>query len=484
MIPVREYEGQTVGVFGLGRSGLAAVRSLREGRADVYAYDDKPDAREAARNTGAEIADPQRWPWSSLAALVLSPGVPLTHPTPHPVVRRANEAGVPIIGDVELFALSVGHLAMDRLGARIRPPIAVITGTNGKSTTTALLGHILNRTGLTAHIGGNIGKPVLELDPPAENSAYVLELSSYQIDLTRSLRPATAALINVTPDHLDRHGSMDNYARVKARVLQWVPKNCTAVVGIDDPYTESIFTDYWARSGRNIVPVSVGKVLGYGVYVLCGVLYDGTRSPAAEIEDLRQIETLRGTHNWQNAAIAFTMAAALGRDKQAIARSLHSFPGLAHRMELAGEVAGVKFINDSKATNADAASKALAVFNPIYWILGGVPKAGGIDSLRPFFPRIARAYLIGQAAAQFAKVLEAGGVDHQMCGDLDTATRRALADACAEGREGATVLLSPACASFDQFKDFEQRGDAFKLILKTLGKEQVSPTIRIAEKAQ
>ncbi|MFZ1992095.1 MAG: UDP-N-acetylmuramoyl-L-alanine--D-glutamate ligase, partial [Alphaproteobacteria bacterium] len=455
----------------------------REGRANVIAYDDKAESREAARALGAEIVEPQRWSWSGIAALVLSPGVPLTHPTPHPVVRRANEAGVSIIGDIELFALSIGHLATDRHGARIRPPIAAITGTNGKSTTTALLGHILNRTGFNAQVGGNIGKPVLELDPPAENSAYVLELSSYQIDLTRSLRPATACLLNLTPDHLDRHGTMENYARVKARLLQWVPKTGAAVIGIDDQYTEAIFTELWAKRARDVIPVSVGRALGYGVYVLQGVLYDGTRSPAIEIEDLKTLETLKGAHNWQNAAVAFAMAASLGRDKHAIARAMHSFPGLAHRLELAGEIGGVKLVNDSKATNADAASKALWVYDPVYWIAGGVAKEGGIESLKPFFPRIAEAYLIGSAAPAFARTLEASGVKYTMCGDLETATRRALADARTAGKPGATVLLSPACASFDQFKDFEERGDKFKAIVRALAKEAGAPAGKLVEES-
>jgi UDP-N-acetylmuramoylalanine--D-glutamate ligase len=424
-----------------------------------------------AKAAGAEIVEWEHWHWNTLAALVLSPGVPLTHPSPHPIVRRAHEHGVPVIGDIELFALSVGHLATDRHGARIRPPIAAITGTNGKSTTTALLGHVLGRTGLSAQVGGNIGKPVLELDPPAENTVYVLEISSYQIDLTRSLRPTTAALINLTPDHLDRHGSMENYARVKTRLLHWVPKNGTAVIGIDDPYCEAIFTDLWAKNGRQVVPVSAGKALGYGVFVLSGVLYDGTRSPPAEIEDLRVIDTLKGRHNWQNAAVAYAMAAALGRDRQAVARAMRTFPGLPHRMELAGEVAGVQFVNDSKATNADAAAKALACYEPIYWIAGGRAKAGGIESLKSFFPRIAKTYLIGEAAGPFATTLRASSAPHVNCGELEKAVRQAFTDARQDGRPGATVLLSPACASFDQFKDFEQRGEAFKAVVRLIAHE-------------
>jgi UDP-N-acetylmuramoylalanine--D-glutamate ligase len=471
MIPVREFEGQTVGVFGLARSGLAAVRSLREGGAEVIAYDDQEAARTAAAAAGAEIADFTRWPWGGLAALVLSPGVPLTHPTPHAIVRLAHSAGVPIIGDIELFALSVGHLTTDRLGARIRPPVVAITGTNGKSTTTALLGHILGRTGMAVQIGGNIGIPVLDLDPPTENSVYVLELSSYQIDLTRSLRPNVAALLNLSPDHLDRHGTMENYARVKARLLYGVGKLGTAIIGIDDPTTEGIFTDLWSRDGLRTVPVSVGKALGYGVFVINGILYDATRSPASEIEDLRRLDALRGVHNWQNAAVAYAAAEALGRDRLTIARAMHTYPGLAHRMENVAEIGAVKLVNDSKATNADAAAKALACFDPIYWIVGGRPKAGGIDALTSFFPRIAHAYLIGEAAPAFAPVLARGGVQQLDCGDLETATRRAIADATIEGREGAVVLLSPACASFDQFTDFEDRGDAFKRIVRKLMEE-------------
>lgn len=478
MIPVREFDGQTVGVFGLARSGLAAVRALREGGAEVIAYDDKETGRRAGADAGAEIAEFARWPWGNLAALVLSPGVPLTHPAPHPIVRMANASNVPVIGDIELFALSIGHLATDRLGARIRPTIAAITGTNGKSTTTALLGHVLARTGLSVQIGGNIGRPVLELEPPVENSAYVLELSSYQIDLTKSLRPTVAALLNLAPDHLDRHGTMENYARVKARLLHAVGKSGTAVIGIDDIYTEGIFTELWAQSDRKTIPVSVGKALGFGVFVINGILYDATRSPASEVDDLRPIETLRGAHNWQNAAVAYAMADALGRERQGVARALHTFPGLAHRMELVAEISGIKLVNDSKATNADAASKALASYDTIYWIAGGQAKIGGIDALAPLFPRVVRAYLIGDAAAAFDRTLAAASVQRVQCGDLETAARRALADAIMEGKAGAVVLLSPACASFDQFKDFEDRGDRFKAIVRRIADEGGLPDER------
>ena len=468
MIPVRTFSDRLVGVFGLARSGLAAVRALREGGASVIAYDDRQQACQEAELVGAQIADFEDWPWDRIAALVLSPGVPLTHPLPHDIVVRAREAQVPIIGDIDLFGQVIDTLATDEEGARRRPPVAAITGTNGKSTTTALLGHLLQRTGLSAQIGGNIGKPVLELDPPIEASAYVLEISSYQIDLTHNLKPKVAALLNITPDHLDRHGTLENYAAVKGRLLSMVGKSGTAVISVDDPLSERIFTDMWARNGRRIVPVSVGKALGFGVFVLDGILYDGMGSPAVEVEDLRKIPSLQGEHNWQNAAIAYACAEALGREREHIARAMHSFPGLAHRMERLGDVQDVLFVNDSKATNAEAAARALAVYDPIFWIVGGVAKDGGIKTLKEYMPRVAQAYLIGESAAVFAKDLDAWGVKYEICETLDRATRAAFDGAVASGHDNATVLLSPACASFDQYPNFEVRGDAFRAAVADL----------------
>jgi len=458
MIPLSTCQGQKLAVFGLARSGLAAARAVRAGGGAVIAWDDDAARRSAAAQEGIPLAEPEQWPWEILDALVLSPGVPLTHPRPHPVVARARAAEVPVIGDIELF--------MREVETAPRPPrIVAITGTNGKSTTTALAAHLLKNAGLAVEMGGNIGNPVLSLEPPKQGLVYVLEISSYQIDLAPSLAPTVAVLLNITPDHIDRHGSMERYVAVKRRIFAKLGKTGTAVVGVDDPYTAGICTSLSSNGVGRVVPVSVGKALGHGVSVIDGVLYDGLSTPAAEVVDLKQARALRGAHNWQNAASAYAACRALGCDAQALVKGIMSFPGLAHRMEEVGRLGRVRFINDSKATNADAAAKALACFENIYWIAGGRQKEGGIASLAAFFPRIARAYLIGEAAPAFAATLE-GRVASEIAGDLATAVEAAARDAGADGE--AIVLLSPACASFDQFRDFEERGERFRMLVTSL----------------
>jgi UDP-N-acetylmuramoylalanine--D-glutamate ligase len=402
--------------------------------------------------------------WQTIAALVLSPGVPLTHPAPHPFVLKAREARSEVIGDVELFFRSIRSTVEGR-AARI----VCITGTNGKSTTTALIGHMLQRLGFAAEVGGNIGKPVLDLAPPTANRAYVLELSSFQIDLTPSLHPDVAVLLNVTPDHLDRHGTMENYAQVKSRIFSHQGRGDHAVIGVDDDWCAQIAARLSARGDVGVLPVSVGRVLGRGVHVIDGVLLDAAGATSRKVLDLRTLLHLPGTHNWQNLAIAYAAVKPLVRDAAEIAGTMPSFPGLAHRIESVGTLKGVRFVNDSKATNADAAARALACFDDIYWIAGGKAKEGGIESLSPFHPRIRRAYLIGAATDSFSAMLE-GRVATTKSGTLAVAMRQAYADAKAAG--GGIVLLSPACASFDQFRDFEHRGDEFKKIFSMIAEEQ------------
>jgi len=455
------FTGRTVAVFGLARTGLGAVRSLVAGRTDVIAWDDNSTARDAGGVAGAQIMPWREWPWERISALVLSPGVPLTHPRPHEVVAHARAAKVPVIGDVELFAREIRGDAT-KPG---RAPVIAITGTNGKSTTTALIGHILSTAGFDAQIGGNIGKSVLDLAPPSSSkrgphTIYVLEMSSFQIDLTPGLKPDIALLTNLSPDHLDRHGSMENYAAIKQRLLGQVPRDGQAIVGVDDDYGAAIFT-HLSGQGVTSWPVSVGKVLGRGFFVVDGALYDAQNGRAAKIMDLSTAPHLRGAHNWQNAALAFAATKALVGDARAIAAAIANFPGLAHRLEEVGRIGKTVFINDSKATNADAAARALSVYPDIFWIAGGKPKEGGIDSLSSYFSRIRRAYLIGEAAPAFARTLD-GKAPYEMSGTLDAAVVSAARDAAASDVAAPVVLLSPACASYDQFKDFEQRGDAFR----------------------
>jgi UDP-N-acetylmuramoylalanine--D-glutamate ligase len=450
-----------VAVFGLGRTGLTAARALAAGGAQPVLWDENPASRQAAADDGFEVADLAETDWSALAALVLSPGVPLTHPEPHWTVQRAKAAGVEVIGDIELFARTVRAAADHK-----RPKVVAITGTNGKSTTTAMVGHVLAQAGRDARVGGNIGLGVLGLEEMHGGAVYVLELSSYQLDLTSSLKAEAALLLNISPDHLDRHGGMEGYVESKRRVFANQRTGDHAIVGVDDPWCQRICTELVAANHRTIWPVSSGRAMGRGVYALQGMLYDGTGDRVFEVADLTRARSLPGRHNWQNAAAAYAAARALGVSSDTAAEGLMSFPGLAHRMETVAEIAGVRFVNDSKATNPDAARQALSSYPKVHWIAGGQPKQGGIEALADLFPRVAKAYLIGEAAPEFARTLD-GKADYSLCGDIEAATAAAFADAARSG-EDAVVLLSPACASFDQFPDFEARGEAFRSVVLSL----------------
>ncbi|WP_369059347.1 UDP-N-acetylmuramoyl-L-alanine--D-glutamate ligase [Caulobacter sp. 73W] len=463
MIPVRGFEGKTVAVFGLGRTGLTAARALLAGKAKVIAWDEKASGRDAAQAEGLTVKDLWAADWSGISALMLSPGVPLTHPKPHWVVEKAQAAGVEILGDIELFARTVNAAP-----AHKRPKVAAITGTNGKSTTTALLGHICRSAGRDTRIGGNIGYGVLSLDDMHGGAVYVLETSSYQLDLTSSLKADAAVILNISPDHLDRHGGMEGYIAAKRRILLNQDKGDTAIIGVDDPWCQQICTEITAANRRTIWPISAGRAMGRGVYALQGVLYDATGDRVTEVADLLRARSLPGRHNWQNAAAAYAAARALGISMADAAEGLRTFPGLAHRMETVATLGQVRFVNDSKATNADAARQAMSSYPRFYWIAGGVPKAGGIDSLTDLFPRIAKAYLIGDAAPAFGAALKDRAPSKE-CGTLEAAVMAAYADAKSSG-EDAVVLLSPACASFDQFADFEARGEAFRAAVQSLSK--------------
>ncbi|HWA63112.1 MAG TPA: UDP-N-acetylmuramoyl-L-alanine--D-glutamate ligase [Caulobacteraceae bacterium] len=461
MIPVRGFEGKTVAVFGLGRTGLTAARALQAGGAKVILWDENENSRAAAAAEGFDLVDLSNADWFSISALMLSPGVPLTHPKPHWVVEKARAAKVEILGDVELFARTVAAAPSHK-----RPKIVAITGTNGKSTTTALIAHVLAQAGRDIRIGGNIGYGVLGLDDMHGGAVYVLELSSYQLDLTSSLKPDVSIILNISPDHLERHGDMDGYVAAKKRILLNQGKGDFAIVGVDDPWSSQICTEITAANRRTIWPISARRAMGRGVYSLQGMLYDATDGRVTEVADLTRARSLPGRHNWQNASAAYAAVRALGLSIQDAVDGLMSFPGLAHRMETVGAIGKVRFVNDSKATNADAARQAMSSYPRFYWIAGGRAKTDGIDDLGDLFGSVARAYLVGEASERFAKVLE-GKAPYVIAGDIERATAMAFADARASG-EDAVVLLSPACASFDQFADFEERGEAFRAAVHAL----------------
>jgi UDP-N-acetylmuramoylalanine--D-glutamate ligase len=445
MIALHAYNGCAAGVFGLGKAGEAAVASLLAGGARVYAWDDSEAGRDALRkkHSACKIIPLAQWPWPDLACLAMSPGVPLTHPA----VRLAAQANTPVMGDVELLYRACPHAAY-----------IAITGTNGKSTTTALTGHILKSAGFNVEIGGNIGTPALALTPLGADGVYVLELSSYQLELLHTTRFNVAVLLNLTPDHLDRHGDMAGYLAAKKHIFDRQTAEDAAVIAVEDDYTRNLAAEMRVRGPRRVVEVKSTQYL--------------------EGLDLGGIPTLTGRHNWQNAAAAWAAAQLVGAPKEKIAEAMKTFPGLAHRLELVANLGGVRFINDSKATNADATSNALAPFDHIFWILGGKPKAGGIASLAPFFPKIAHAFLIGEAEDEFAAALD-GKVpytrSHTLAEAVKAAARAAfesplLTSPRSRGEEGGgpVVLLSPACASFDQFKNFEERGEAFRKEVQSL----------------
>lgn len=457
MISCEGYTTKHVAVVGLGRSGLAAARALCRSGARVLAWDDGEAARAAAEAEGIPVREPGRINWAAMDALVLSPGIPHTFPSAHPAARLAKDAGVPIIGDVELLTTS---------GAQA--PKLAITGTNGKSTTTALLGHILENADLDVEVGGNLGPAICDMAMMEYEGAYVLELSSYQLELCPSARFKVAVLLNISPDHLDRHGGMHGYVQAKKRIFRAQGVGDTSIVGIDDETCRAIYDELKARNGRNILPIGSARPAPGGVYVDGDKLIDDMDGDAHVVMDLSGLANLPGRHNAQNIAAAYAAARVMGVGVDLIIKAITSFPGLAHRQERLMDVDGIHFVNDSKATNGEATAKALGCYDNIYWIAGGQAKDGGLDCLDPVLTSVRRAFLIGGAAQDFATHLD-GKVGVDISGDLETATAAALAAAQSDGLDGATVLLSPACASFDQFRNFEHRGDVFRDIVKRLG---------------
>ncbi len=462
MIDVFAFAGLPVAVLGLGKSGLTAARALAASGADVWAWDDNAEKRAAAQAAGIKLVELESCDWSALTTLVISPGIPHTFPKPHPVAAKAKANGVEIISDIELLARS------QRAAAYIG-----VTGTNGKSTTTALIGHVLRHAGRRVEVGGNIGTPALSLAPLGEGGIYVLEMSSYQLEITFSITFDVGVLLNVSPDHIDRHGDMNGYVAAKRQIFHRQTWPRAAVIGLDDPICRQIHDDLVRQADQRILPISSGTKLIDGIYVVDGLLYDSTGPKTVQVGDLRSIATLPGAHNWQNAAAAYAAARAIGIETEIIVDALKTYPGLPHRQERVTEIGGVLFVNDSKATNADAAAKALGCYDDIYWIAGGRPKEGGIAALAPYFGRIRRAYLIGEAAASFAQTLE-GHVPYVMAGTLDVAVEKAFGDAIRDGCKAPVVLLSPACASFDQFRDFEARGDSFRALVQALSRTRAA----------
>jgi UDP-N-acetylmuramoylalanine--D-glutamate ligase len=459
MIETSARRDQNIAVFGLGVSGIATANALTRGGAHVTAWDDGVAARDAAVSQGIALADPRKIDWSDIDALVLSPGVPLTHPEPHEIVRLAQAVECPIIGDIELLVESCPDASF-----------IAITGTNGKSTTTALIGHVLEAAGLELAIGGNLGPPALSLQPLSGDGVYVLELSSYQLDLTHDARFDIAVLLNISPDHLDRHGGMDGYIAAKKRIFRdRADSGQVAVIGVDDVHGRALADELAARGAWRVIRISSTTPVEGGVYAIDGKLFDHMDG-VQEVCDLGSIAALPGAHNWQNAAACYAVARIMGLTPDEIAENLATYPGLAHRQETVARISGIVYINDSKATNPDAASRALASYDTIYWIAGGRAKDGGLGPVLPLLDRVRRAFLIGEAEASFTAELS-DRIPCERCGDLSAALSAAHGLAQAEQIDGAVVLLSPACASFDQWPNFEARGDAFRDQAVSLARE-------------
>ncbi len=457
MIKASQFAGKTLAVFGLGRTGISAALSLQAGGATVLAWDDNEAGRLAAEEKGVTLGDLNTADWSNIDGLVLSPGVPHYLPKPHWSADLARQADVPIICDIEILAREVSSIPENN-----RPKIVAITGTNGKSTTTALIGHILNECGKDAQIGGNIGRGVLDLDRIHSGSYLVIELSSYQLERTFSLRANAAVHLNLSPDHLDRHGDMVGYGGAKKRIFLNQTSEDTAIIGTDDEAGKALLCEMIARKSAPVVPISARRSIGSGVFVLGGKMFCTQGKRVEEICDLSKAKALEGQHNWQNAAAAYAAVKSLGLKPRDIAKAILSFPGLSHRMETIGTAGKVRFVNDSKATNADAAQQALNSYDEIYWIAGGVAKEQGIEPLVPLMKNVKKAYLIGESAPRFKRTLTKAKVEHKISGHLQMAVYCATRDALESGASHPIVLLSPACASFDQFADFEIRGDAFR----------------------
>lgn len=464
MIPARGHEGERVGVLGLGRSGLSAARSLKAGGAEPVCWDDGAGGRERAEAEGFELADLSRGDAvESLSTLIVSPGIPHLYPEPHPVVAAALTAGVPVDNDIGLFFRSLALSQWDRFDTA--PRVIAVTGSNGKSTTSALIAHVLEEAGRPVQLAGNIGRGVMDIDPPGDGAVVVLELSSYQTELARSLTPDVAVFTNLSPDHLDRHGGMGGYFAAKRRLFSEGGPD-RAVIGVDEVEGRFLANQLAvAPSDDRVIRISSGgrKLGGPGwtVFARKGFLSEFRKGRQVASEDLRLARGLPGTHNHQNACCAWAAARTLGLGPRAIAAAFASFPGLPHRSQIVAEIGGVTYVNDSKATNVEAAARALSAFDRIRWVCGGLEKEGGIAGLEPHTSSVVKAYVIGREAERFALGL-GSDVTTEVCGTMAVAVARAAAEA----QPGETVLLAPAAASFDQYDSFERRGEDFVASVK------------------
>jgi len=464
MIPVSCFKDKHVALFGLGGSGIATAQALMAGGAKISAFDDKSDPCERARAAGIPIADLHHLDWKRISSLILSPGVPLTHPAPHWSVALAHHHGCEIIGDIELFARERRQFMTSQGWNEQDCPVIAITGTNGKSTTTALIAHLLRSSNCDVEMGGNIGTPILALGEMKKGRIYVIECSSYQIDLAPSMHPTLGILTNITPDHIDRHGTFTHYCALKERLMT---QSRQAILTLDDAPSRAI-----AERKKEKITVSAQKRLDEGWFFNKSHLFKVHHGKILPIVGLDHITALRGVHNGQNALLAMAACEAMGVDQSRLQTALQHFPGLPHRMEEVGRDGPLLFINDSKATNAQATAPALASFEHIYWIAGGVAKEGGIEALKPFFNKIRKAYLIGDAAQNFCQTI-GDSLPVSLSMTLATALTQAVKDAktdmtTKQKAEEAAILLSPACASFDQFTNYASRGDAFRLLVQNL----------------
>ncbi len=459
--------GKRFAIFGMGVSGIAAALCLAQYGAHVFAWDDTPRARENAQHQGVHLTDLYKIEWSEIDELILAPGIPLNFPKPHPIVELARGAGCAIIGDIEMLGRLAGNAHY--MG---------ITGTNGKSTTTSLIGHMFDGE-RTTQVGGNLGKPALAMDILDAGELYVLEMSSYQIDLTPTHAFDVAVLLNISPDHLDRHGDMAGYIAAKAALFDHQRENQTAIIGIDTAPSRKIYETLKATNRQSVIPISGSAAIEGGVYVLGSVLIDDRQFMAETIMDIGSIPTLNGIHNYQNVAAAYAAVRAMGMKVEDAVAKIKTFPGLVHRQELVDTIDGVLFINDSKATNADATARALASYKNIYWIAGGQMKEGGLDALIPTLENVRSAYLIGEGAAEIERVIS-DQVNCTIAHTVGEATNTAFQDALKTKQDNPVVMLSPACASFDQYKNFEARGDDFKKHVLALRVQQTQKTQGLA----
>ncbi|WP_439140728.1 UDP-N-acetylmuramoyl-L-alanine--D-glutamate ligase [Planktotalea sp.] len=467
MIPVQGYTGARVGVLGLGRSGLSAARALREGGAVPICWDDNETARTKAEGEGFETAKLTGKTLAELAVLITSPGIAHLYPMPNPVIEEAYELGVPVDNDISLFFRSFATTEWQNMD--VVPRIVAVTGSNGKSTTSALIHHVLEHTGRATQLAGNIGRGVLDIDPAIDGEVVVLELSSYQTDLARALTPDVAVFTNLSPDHLDRHAGMGGYFAAKRRLFaEGGPER--AIIGVDEA-EGSYLAGQMAQGPQDdrVIRVSIDRKLtefGWTVFARKGFLSEYRKGRQIGSIDLRAIKGLPGTHNHQNACCAYAVCRTLGLAPRVIEAGLASYPGLPHRSQIVAEAQGVTYVNDSKATNVDSAKQALGAFKKIRWICGGLEKEGGVGALADVAGEVLKAYVIGRDAEGFA--LQLSGVESDICVSMEQAVARAMADA----GEGETVLLAPAAASFDQYDNFEKRGDHFAQLVKaTLGQQ-------------